>query len=954
MGNVLQHDTDSQQRDPDGWIHVQGARTHNLKNISVRIPRDRLVVVTGPSGSGKSSLAFDTIYAEGKRQFIETLSPYARQFMEQVPRPDVDSIEGLQPTLCIDQRPGSLHPRSTVGTITEIHDYLRLMMARLGRVTCRECGNEIRPQSISEIVERLLRLPEGTRLLILAPIVRAVRGIGDEVISRIRRAGLVRLRVNGQIYELEHLPPFSAGHEYSIEAVVDRVVIRHGSEPRLRDSLRLAIDHGQGIVTCCYHDESDADVSPEADDDWREETLTTLNACPECGVQYVELEPRLFSFNSPHGACPDCEGLGIREQFDPDLVIPNHSLSVAKGAIAPWPRSADGDSGPSGLVQRFLAERRVALDLPISSMRAEDWQCFWYGEPHGFVGISQLLEKELATAKSRAELQRLSQFRSRQTCTSCAGTRLNNETRAVHVAGLGIHEFAMMSIAKSLDFFRSATWAPCERPVADPIVTGLLSRLEYLSQVGLDYLTLDRGVETLSGGEFQRVRLASSVGSGLVGVCYILDEPSIGLHARDNQRLISTLRRLQQFGNTVLAVEHDEELMRHADWILDLGPAAGPAGGCVQAAGPLDSILASESSITANFLTGRQTIETPKSRRSPSSSAILRLGGASTNNLKNINLEFPLGLFVCVTGVSGSGKSSLINHTLAPALRRRLDRRTPAPDAQHRVQVPKLLKRLVSVDQSPLGLSPRSNVATATGIFDEIRKVFALTPDARARGFRASRFSFNNRGGRCESCQGQGERKIEMGFLPAMYVTCQDCRGTRFNRQTLEIRFREKSIADVLAMPIGAARLFFENHPLLSRVLNCLDEVGLGYLSLGQPATTFSGGEAQRVKLANELSRTQSEHTLYLFDEPTTGLHFEDVRRFIGVIQRLIEQGHSVLVIEHNLDVVKSADWVIDLGPEGGDAGGYVVAEGTPEDVARNPNSITGQYLARLLALQGI
>ncbi len=931
-------------------IRVRGARTHNLHGIDLDIPRGQLVVFTGPSGSGKSSLAFDTLHAEGIRQYMETLSAYARQFLEQVPRPDVDEIDGLPPTLCIDQRPGSPNPRSTVATVTETYDYLRLLMARLGKATCFQCGQPIRPQTVGEIVERLQTLPPETRALILAPLVRGRLGDHREQIDRVRRKGLVRVRIDGVMAELDHESPPTCR---DLDAVVDRVVIRPGGESRLMDSVRLAVELSAGLVSCCYFDESGSGGPESAEDDtgmrWREETFSTLHVCPGCGTSFGELEPRSFSFNSPHGACPACQGLGTVETFDPALVVPDRSLSWATSAVAPWRGKPGAPKEALASVRHFLTQQKMADDQPWSRLSSGQERMLWQGDGASFPGLLTLLQQQWATAANRATLGKLTAYRGIITCQACGGSRLRPEANSVTLEGHSIHQIVSMSVERCRAFFADLRFSARDRPVADPIVDAIRSRLEYLWRVGLSYLLLNRSVDTLSGGEFQRVRLASSIGSGLVGVGYILDEPSIGLHQRDNQRLLSILRNLQSQGNSLLVVEHDEELIRAADWLIDLGPGAGQSGGRVVAEGRPDAVAANAHSLTGDYLSGRCRVELPERRRPMVKSRALQLLGVQTHNLQNVDLLLPLELFVCVTGVSGSGKSSLLHQTLAPALLRRLGAVAPTPGPFRSLRGGQHISRVVDVNQSPLGLSPRSNIATFTGIFDDIRKVFARTPLAKQRGYRAGRFSFNNAGGRCESCGGQGLRKIEMNFLPDLLVTCDTCRGTRFHRTTLEVRYRGHSIADVLALSVREAASFFQDVESVKRVLDRLDELGLGYMALGQPATTMSGGEAQRVKLATELAGSHLEKTLYLLDEPTTGLHFDDTRRLIGILQRLVDAGHSVVVVEHNLDVVKSADWIIDLGPEAGESGGRIVAEGTPEHVANCQKSVTGKYLAPLL-----
>jgi excinuclease ABC subunit A len=852
-------------------IQVRGARTHNLQNVDVDIPRNRLVVITGVSGSGKSSLAFDTLLAEGQRQYVQSLSVYSRQFFDQMERPDVDHIEGLQPTIAIDQRPAAPNPRSTVGTITEISDYLRLLMSRVGSVLCPNCSTPITQQTLTEIEQTIRGLPGNTRVMILAPLVRGRRGAHRDVFETIQKAGFVRARIDGVIYPLDEIPKLAPQKLHDIDAVVDRLVIREGIDARLGESVRLAARHGEGVVTVVYQSpsESAAEDGSAGNQDWQERLLNTRYACPRCGTSIGEIEPRTFSFNSPYGACPTCHGLGI--------------LNVETGGV-----------------------------------RASTAAC----------------EPVVATFDN---------------CPDCHGTRLRPEARACRLGGLAIHEITALSVTAAIRFFRELTFVDDQKPVAEPIVAEILRRLEFLDRVGTDYLTLDRAADTLSGGERQRVRLATGIGSGLVGVLYLLDEPSIGLHPRDNDRLIAALRDLQQQGNTVVVVEHDEALMRSSDHLIDMGPGAGHLGGRVVAHGTPDAVTKFELSLTGAFLSGRQKIPIPSQRRRPVKSRVLHLTGATANNLQDIEVEIPLGLFVCVTGVSGSGKSSLVVDTLARALARKLHGAEARPAPFRGLRGVSQLDRLVEVDQSPIGRTPRSNPATYTGVWDDIRRVFAGTKQSRQRGYGAGRFSFNAKGGRCEACQGQGIRRVAMNFLPDLEVTCPVCHGARFNRQTLSVHYRERSIADVLGMNIDEATEFFENHATICRVLATLADVGLGYLTLGQPSTTLSGGEAQRIKLATELSRSGAGHTLYILDEPTTGLHSDDIRRLLAVLNRLVDQNNTVLVIEHNLDVIKTADWLIDLGPAGGAGGGRIVAVGAAEEIAGCAESHTGQFLRSVL-----
>ena len=850
------------ERDSANAICIRGARVHNLQNVDVDIPRDKLVVITGLSGSGKSSLVFDTLYAEGQRQYIESLSVYARQFFDQLERPNVDSIHGLQPTLCIDQRSNVRNPRSTVATVTEIYDRLRLLMSRVGDVYCYQCDRPIQQQTPEKIEESLSRLPENTKAILLAPIVRGRRGEHREVFVAIRKAGFVRVRVNGEVYDIDNVPEMSPRKRHNVDAVVDRIILRGGLSKRLAESIQLAVKYGNGTMIACCELKVFDEHRPKPIGGWSDRIFSTRYACPHCDISYDELEPRTFSFNSPHGACSACEGLGTRVEIDGDQHEP---------------------------------------------------------------------------------------YRTRLVCDKCNGSRLRIEAQHVLVGGRTIHEISQLSVRDSCKFFHHLNTSGEKEPIATPIIKEIIGRLRFLEKVGVDYLTLDRSADTLSGGEMQRLRLATSIGSGLVGVCYILDEPSIGLHPRDNERLIRALRDLQNQGNTVLVVEHDEAMIRASDHLIDVGPAAGENGGRVIAQGAPAEVMADPQSITGRYLAGTDQIPVPPQRRRVARTRSVLLSGACANNLQNIDVCFPLGVMVCVTGVSGSGKSSLLGETLAPAIARRLGVSTAQPGPYTSLRGVSQIDKLVAIDQSPIGRTSRSSTATYTGMFDEVRKVFKATREARQHGYGVGRFSFNVKGGRCETCQGQGVQKIEMNFLPDLFVACNVCRGARFNQQTLRVRFRGKSIADVLGMCVNEAVGYFENIPAIKRILDCLKEVGLGYLQLGQPSTTLSGGEAQRVKLATQLAVVDSGKTLYLLDEPTTGLHFEDIKKLLSVLNQLVEKNNTVIVIEHNLDVLKSADWIIDLGPEGGDGGGRVIAEGTPEDVAAANGSYTGEFLRRSL-----
>ena len=966
-------------------IRIHGARMHNLQNIDLDIPRDRFVVITGPSGSGKSSLAFDTLYAEGQRQYIESLSTYARQFLHQLERPDVDLIEGLQPTISIDQRAGSHNPRSTVATVTEIYDYLRLLFARLGEPRCYKCGEPIRQQTPEQILDALLELSAGTRVMILAPLVRGRKGEHKDVLDTIRKAGFLRARVDGQVIDVGDPPALVAQKTHNIEAVIDRVVVREGVRERIAESLNLAIRHSDGLVLAA-HEEKTAGGSV-----WHDRLFSTQYACPNCKISYEELEPRTFSFNSPYGACPACEGLGARTAFDPELVLPDSTLSLATGALAPW----KGET-PAALrklqnhLRPFLAKADIRWNAPIETISPKHREQLLYGTGKQFAGILVLLEKEYATTASESKQQRLEAFRGEVVCKECGGARLRPEARCVRIAGRAIHEVTALTVAAARRFFgsplplgevpgvraerqngeshsqpsphpnpfpkgegtsasASVSFPDRQQPIAQPILAEISSRLDFLDRVGLGYLTLDRPAGTLSGGELQRVRLAAGLGSGLVGVCYVLDEPSIGLHPRDNQRLIDTLSELQSRGNTIVVVEHDETIMRRADWLVDLGPGAGRHGGRVVALGTPEQVAANPESLTGRYLAGVERIPVPERRRRVAKTRAITIEGVTTNNLKNIAVQFPLSAMVCVTGVSGSGKSSLLDETLARALVRRLGGIAPKPGPHTSLRGASQIDKVIQIDQSPIGRTPRSNPATYIGVFDEIRKVFANTRDAKQRGYKSGRFSFNVKGGRCEECQGQGLRRIEMNFLPDLYVACPVCEGKRFNRQTLDIRYRDRSIADVLDMQVEEAAEFFENFPAIARLVRSLQEVGLGYMMLGQSSTTLSGGEAQRIKLAAELSRADTGKTVYILDEPTTGLHFDDVRKLLVVLGRLVDLGNTVLVIEHNLDVLKTADWIIDLGPEGGEAGGQVVATGTPEEIAGIEMNATGRFLKTVM-----
>ena len=933
---------------------IKGAREHNLKNVDITLPRDQLIVFTGLSGSGKSSLAFDTIYAEGQRRYVESLSSYARQFLGQMEKPDVDIIEGLSPAISIDQKSTSNNPRSTVGTVTEIHDYLRLLYARIGIPHCPKCGRRIERQSIDQVVDQVMALGEGTRVHIIAPAVRGRKGEHAKLLESIRKEGYGRVRVDGTVYDIGDVPPLDKKFKHTIDVVVDRLVIRPGAVGRLNDSLETAFAFGGGLA--------------KVDVIGKEELLFSQNyACPDCGVSLEELTPRMFSFNNPFGACPTCSGLGAMMKIDPALVVPNESLSLAEGAISVsgW-QSANRES-IAGMYFSALAEKYgFSMDTPFAELPKSAKHAILYGTgkerlhieykkefgsgtfDSPFEGICNNLERRYRETQSEGMKQEYEAYMSNIPCPDCGGKRLKPESLAVTVGGKSIAEVSDMTVLEAREFLNSLSLTEQQRMIGEQIFREINARLGFLVDVGLDYLTLSRAAATLSGGEAQRIRLATQIGSGLVGVLYILDEPSIGLHQRDNARLLSTLQGMRDLGNTLIVVEHDEDTIRAADYIVDIGPGAGEHGGRVVAEGTLQQIMDTPESITGQFLTGVQRIEVPKTRRD-CGGKYLRVRGARANNLKNIDVDIPLGVFTCVTGVSGSGKSSLVNEIVKKTLLRELNgARTRSGDHDAILGVEQLDK-IIDIDQSPIGRTPRSNPATYTGLFDLIREVYAQTPDARMRGYGNGRFSFNVKGGRCEACRGDGIIKIEMHFLPDIYVPCEVCHGKRYNRETLEVRYKGKTIADVLDMTVEEALSFFAPLPRLAKKLQTLYDVGLGYVRLGQPSTTLSGGEAQRVKLATELSRKDTGRTLYVLDEPTTGLHVADVKRLLEILQRLCENGSSVVVIEHNLDVIKTADYIIDLGPEGGNRGGTVVATGTPEEVAAVPGSYTGQYLKSIL-----
>ncbi len=937
-------------------ITIQGAREHNLQNVSLTVPRDKLVVFTGLSGSGKSSLAFDTIYAEGQRRYVESLSSYARMFLGQMEKPDVDLIEGLSPAISIDQKTTSRNPRSTVGTVTEIHDYLRLLWARIGVPHCPVCGKEIRQQTVDQMVDAVQQKPEGTRMQVLAPVVRAKKGEHAKVLEEARRSGFVRVRIDGEVYELDDTPALDKKKKHTIELVVDRLIVRPGKEfqKRLTDSIETATSRAAGMVLMDYFDQGEA--------------LFSMNyACPDCGVSIEELAPRMFSFNSPFGACPECSGLGILMKISPDVLFPNKELTLRQGALNAMGFNT-GDE--NGIAAQFMAaigrKYGFTMDTPVKELSKAAMDAILYGtgkesveityqSAHGeahystpFEGVIPTLERRYRETSSEGMKQAYEEYMAEEPCPACHGRRLKPEALAVTVGDRNLAEVSDMSITDARAFFASLRLTEKEAMIAAQILKEIDARLGFLIDVGLGYLTLSRAAGSLSGGEAQRIRLATQIGSALMGVLYILDEPSIGLHQRDNAKLIATLKRMRDLGNTLIVVEHDEDTMYAADWIVDVGPGAGVHGGKIIAQGTVEDIKACPESLTGQYLSGVRRIAVPATRRVPT--GFLTVRGAQEHNLKNIDVTIPLGVLCCVTGVSGSGKSSLVNEILYKHLARVLNRAKTRPGKFREMEGVEQLDKIIMIDQSPIGRTPRSNPATYTGLFDLIRKLFALSPEAKARGYKENRFSFNVKGGRCEACSGDGLIKIEMHFLPDIYVPCEVCHGRRYNRETLEVTYKGKNIYEVLDMNVEEAMGFFENHQQILRKLETLYDVGLGYMKLGQSSTTLSGGEAQRVKLATELSRKATGKTVYLLDEPTTGLHMADVDKLIQVLQRLTDAGNSVLVIEHNLDVIKVADWLIDLGPEGGAGGGTVVCEGIPEQVAQCERSFTGQYLRPMLA----
>ena len=938
-------------------ISVQGARTHNLKNVNLNLPRDKLIVITGLSGSGKSSLAFDTLYAEGQRRYVESLSAYARQFLSIMEKPDVDHVEGLSPAISIEQKSTSHNPRSTVGTITEISDYLRLLFARVGEPQCPEHGDTLDAQTISQMVDQVLDLNRDDQIMVLAPVIQDRKGEHKHVFAELIANGFIRARINGVIVDLDHPPELEKNKKHCIEAVVDRVRIRPEMQQRLAESFETALDLAGGIAVV---------ARPNDVDGTEDIAFSSQFACPLCGYSIADLEPRLFSFNNPAGACQECDGLGVKQYFDPDLVVTDSAASLAEGAIRGWDRR---NIYYYHLLSSLASHYGFELETPFSRLRKKHREAILYGSGeqridfsyvndrgdvirrrHRFEGVLPNMDRRFHETESSFVRENLQKYLTVRDCPACLGTRLRTEARHVFIDGTALPEVTSESVENTLEYFNKLKLDGRRGIIAEKILKEIRARLQFLVDVGLNYLSLDRNAGSLSGGEGQRIRLASQIGAGLVGVMYILDEPSIGLHQRDNARLLQTLTQLRDLGNTVIVVEHDEETIRTADHIVDMGPGAGIHGGSVVAEGPLDAILGCESSITGQFLSGKRSIEVPQTRKSHEASKKFRLIGAHGNNLKNITVDIPMGLFTCVTGVSGSGKSTLINQTLYPIISRALNGTSSVnPKPYNDIEGLEYLDKVVAIDQSPIGRTPRSNPATYTGLFTPIRELFAQTQESRARGYKPGRFSFNVKGGRCEACQGDGVIKVEMHFLPDVYVPCDACAGKRYSRETLEVRYKSKNIHDVLDMTVEEAYLFFEAIPVLARKLKTIVDVGLSYIHLGQSATTLSGGEAQRVKLSRELSKRGTGKTLYILDEPTTGLHFRDIQQLLEVLQRLRNDGNTIVVIEHNLDVIKTADWIIDLGPEGGSRGGEIIAFGTPEELALQKKSHTGQFLNSVL-----
>ena len=936
---------------------IKGAREHNLKNVSLEIPRDKLIVMTGISGSGKSSLAFDTIYAEGQRRYVESLSAYARQFLGQMDKPDVDYIEGLSPAISIDQKSTTKNPRSTVGTVTELYDYLRLLFARIGLAHCPHCQKAISQQSVDQMVDQIMTLPEAKKFQILAPVIRGKKGQHVKLLEEIKKSGFVRVRVDGEIRLLSEEIDLDKNKTHTIEVVVDRLKMKEGLENRLADSLESALSLSNGLVKIHLIEENE------------EMSFSQKHACIDCGFSFEEITPRMFSFNSPYGACPKCDGLAAKKEIDPDLIIPDQSLSLSEGAIVPWSRNK---GYYYQLLTSFCNHFGIDMNMPFEELSDEEKEAIFYGSHEEkflfsyenkwgrvkermryFEGVIPNLERHYIETSSDNFREEIEKYMTSKNCNSCKGKRLREESLAVRIQGYDIGDITEMTVDEAIRFFDELDLTEREYKIGELVLKEINERLGFLKNVGLEYLTLERAASTLSGGEAQRIRLATQIGSSLTGVLYVLDEPSIGLHQRDNERLIRTLENLRDLGNTLIVVEHDEATIRRADHIVDIGPGAGEKGGEVVAEGTVEEIIGYEESITGKYLKGKKAISVPEKRRKPNDK-FLEIKKAREHNLKNVNVKIPLGVFNCVTGVSGSGKSTLINEILYKALSQKLHRAQKKPGAYNEIKGIEHLEKVIEIDQSPIGRTPRSNPVTYTGVFDAIRELFSETPEAKMRGYKPGRFSFNVKGGRCESCKGDGIIKIEMHFLPDVYVKCEVCKGKRYNRETLEVKYKGKTIADVLDMTVDSALEFFASIPKIRRKLQTLSDVGLGYIRLGQPATTLSGGEAQRVKLASQLSRRSNGKSLYILDEPTTGLHMDDVYKLIKVLERLVEEGDTVVVIEHDLDVIKRADHIIDLGPEGGEKGGKLVASGTPEKVAKNEKSYTGRYLKEILGTKAV